>query len=154
MNRIRLPLTYHFKLHMVIPGQLPRKSNMRRIVRRGKGGPPMVIKSKEALAYFDTVTEIVTDEQKLKLGSLDKPLLIVANVYYKSRRPDLSIELLLDALEKAEVIKNDRYVREQFVGAYVDAERPRTELWLFEINHEREPFKIGGRNDEAALVYE
>lgn len=115
----------------------------------------MVIKSAAAREYMDYVALLAKQQDiQNELGSLDNQLLLVANVYYTSRRPDLSVELLLDALEKAGVVKNDRYVREQIIGARVDKERPRTELWLFSINKEREPITIhGGRKDETVVVY-
>ncbi len=151
---LHLPETYTLLLSMTIEGQLPRKSNARRVVSRGRGGPPMVIKSQEALDYIDSVAKTVTGDQKLKLGSLSQPLLIVANVFYTTRRPDLSIELLLDALEQADVLKNDRYVRQQIIGGYVDADRPRTELCLFSVDRHN-PIMIGGRSDVSArLVHE
>lgn len=152
---LSLPSEYELELHMVIEGQLPRKSNSRKIVSRGRGGPPMVIKSAAAREYMDYVALLAKQQDiQNELGSLDNQLLLVANVYYTSRRPDLSVELLLDALEKAGVVKNDRYVREQIIGARVDKERPRTELWLFSINKEREPITVyGGRKDETVVVY-
>lgn len=121
-----------------IEGRPPRKSNQRQLVTRGRGGKPMFIKSKEAREYVSNFSEKVPDKFKQKWGSLEDDLRVDIHVWYPDRRSDLSIELILDCLEKAEVIKNDRYIREQHVYGYTDKENPRISVTLFqrlEIEH-------------------
>jgi Holliday junction resolvase RusA-like endonuclease len=93
-----------------LPGQPPRKSNSRMVVRNR--GRTRVIKSAEARAWTQRALLAIPPDLQLELGSADKPLRILFEVFYESRRPDLSVELVLDALEKADVISNDRHVYE------------------------------------------
>lgn len=91
-----------------ISGQPPRKSNSRRIVLGVNG--PRLIKSQQALVWTkDAILQIPADARQ-GLGSADQPVSVTCHCYYESHRPDLSIELILDALQKAGVISDDRYV--------------------------------------------
>ncbi len=122
-----------------IDGRPPRKSNQRQLVTRGRGGKPMFIKSKAAREYMSNFSEKTPVKFKQKWGSLKDDLRVDIHVWYPDRRSDLSIELILDCLEKAEVIKNDRYIREQHVYGHVDKENPRISITLFQklkIKHE------------------
>jgi Holliday junction resolvase RusA-like endonuclease len=92
-----------------LSGQPPRKSNARRIFR-SKSGKPMIVKSKKALAWMESALWEIPALAKLELGSKLVPVSVVCQVYYKTRLPDLSIELILDLLEKGQVISNDRWV--------------------------------------------
>ena len=91
-------------------GQPPRKSNQRRIFRNPATGKPMIVKSKAALRWVQGAIAQVTGDKKVGIGSEKAPLRILFFVFYKDRRPDLSVELVLDTLEKAGVISNDRHV--------------------------------------------
>ncbi len=132
---------YTLLAELTIEGQPPRKSNQRQLVRRGRGknARPMFIKSKEAREYVEYFTLMVPKEDQQQYGSLDENLRVDIAVWYTSRRPDLSVELILDCLEAAKVIKNDRYIREVHTYGFVDKEKPRMKLRLFRITHEREP---------------
>ena len=70
----------------------------------------MIVKSKAALKWVAGAVAQVTGNQKVGIGSEKHPLRIRFFVFYKDRRPDLSVELILDTLEKAGVISNDRHV--------------------------------------------
>ena len=133
---------YELLAEFTVTGQPPRKSNQRIIVRRGPGGSPMVIKSKKARAYVDHfITSVPEEYRTLDVGTLDDDLLLDIIVWYTSRRPDLSVELIKDCLEAAGVIKNDRYVREEHLYGFVDKENPRTTIRLYRIISDREvPF--------------
>jgi Holliday junction resolvase RusA-like endonuclease len=124
---------YDEVLTMEILGQPPRKSNSRRITKWGG-----IIKSDEALQY---VQDFILQAQYYgePLGNLNQDLRVDIAVWYKNRRPDLSIELILDCLEKAGVIKNDRYVREHHVYGFVDKENPRVHIKIYTIGGERTP---------------
>lgn len=70
----------------------------------------MIVKSKAALKWVAGAIAQVTGDKKVGIGSENHPLRIRFFVFYKNRRPDLSVELVLDTLEKAGVISNDRHV--------------------------------------------
>jgi hypothetical protein len=126
------PKEYTKLVDLVILGNLPRKSNQRRIVKvRNK---PLIIKSKQALAYTDSFLKQVPEESKLGLGDKQNPLALWAHVHYQSNRSDLSVELLKDLLEKAGVVTNDRWIKAEFLFAAIDQDHPRVELALYAMN--------------------
>ncbi len=129
---------YKLLAEFIITGQPPRKSNQRMIVSRGRGGPPMVIKSKEAREYLSHFIASVPEKYRdLNLGSLKDDLRLDIIVWYTSRRPDLSVELIKDCIEAAGVIKNDRYIREEHLYGFVDKQDPRTSIRLYSITSNR-----------------
>lgn len=130
---------YELLAEFTIIGQPPRKSNQRRIVSRGRGknARPMLIRSADALRYEKDFIQQVVGTHKQEWGSLKEDLRIDINVWYTSRRPDLSIELIKDCLTKARVIKDDRYIREERTNGYVDKENPRISIRLYRITGER-----------------
>lgn len=91
-------------------GNIPRKSNSREVFSRGKGGPPMVVKSENARLFIETALRIIPNSKRVGLGSNEIPLDITFYAIYQNNRADLSIELVLDALQQAGVISDDRYV--------------------------------------------
>lgn len=96
-------------LALWLPGQPPRKSNQR-VLRRTGAGKPIITKSNKAIQWVDFVVITTPNWAKKGLGSREHPLDIELWCFYRSNRGDLSIELVLDALQKASVISNDRYV--------------------------------------------
>lgn len=126
---------------LFISGKPPRKSNSRRIVYSGNN-KPRVIKSEEALAYVDSfIVQARAQYQGSPLGSINMPLKLEAIIWYPSRRSDLSIELIKDALEKAGVVANDRYIIEEHSWGFIDKNNPRAKLRLTEIDiPDKEPF--------------
>ena len=131
---------YEFLLELTVSGQAPRKSNARQVVGRGKHGPPMVIKSQKALNYVEHFLLSVPPEYNiLEHGSLDEDLRLDIIVWYTSRRPDLSIELITDCMQKAGIIKDDRYIREMHIYGFVDKTNPRIVFRLYRISPERVP---------------
>lgn len=129
---------YHLLAEFTITEQPPRKSNQRRLVRRGRGGPPMIIKSKNAEKYRKHFIASVPEKYRdLNFGTLEDDLRLDIIVWYTSRRPDLSVELIKDNLEAAGVIKNDRYIREEHLYGFVDKENPRTKIQLYRITSDR-----------------
>lgn len=114
-----------------IEGQPPRKSNSRRIVTNRQTNKPMLIKSKQALTWVKAaVAQIPPDVRNLKMGSAERPLAIVFIVYYKTRRPDLSVELIQDMLQEAGVISDDRHVYETHAFKNFDPENPGVEIYI------------------------
>jgi Holliday junction resolvase RusA-like endonuclease len=102
----------------------PRKSTSREIVTRGKGAKakPFLIKSKKARKFCDDFERIV--------GHHDPPLvdgyfMLITNIFYPTKRPDLSSELIQDCLESCGVISNDRQMVATFNFKHIDRENPR-----------------------------
>lgn len=119
-------MTDYLVSHTVM-GQLPSMKNRRRIIPgRGKRRP-MIIKSEEAMAYEEAFLASIPPEKRIGYGG---PVSLKVRVWYQSRRSDLSTELLMDLLQKAGIILNDRQVVhvEAFKG--LDPERPRVHFTL------------------------
>jgi len=107
----------------IIEGEPASKSNSRRIVRLGK--QVRLIKSKKALCYVNSLEEQLSllkqvDRNNLLEGNLS----MYVDVWYRTRRPDLDIELIKDGIQ-GWVYKNDRQVREQHSKWHKDSDRPR-----------------------------
>jgi Holliday junction resolvase RusA-like endonuclease len=107
-----------------ILGEPASKSNQRRIVRMG--GKPRLIKSKKALAY--------AQQFHLQAPRIDEPILddvlMWCRIHYATRRPDLDESLIMDALQAAEIIGNDRQIKAKVVLWALDRENPRSEIKL------------------------
>ena len=116
---------------MSVTGNLPRKSNQRRIVK--VGNRPLLIKSKNALAYEQSFMAQVPEYAKQAYGSAGNPLALWAHVHYQSNRSDLSVELLKDLLQKAGVITDDRWIKAEFLFGSIDRDNSRVELALYAI---------------------
>lgn len=109
-----------------MPGQLCSKSNSRRVVRQGS--KIRVIKSEESLSYVDGFVRLFREQK-----AFEGDVVLEVHAYYKDRRRDLDIALLQDALQKANVIKNDRQVVEIHAYRYIDKKNPRTGFFLKEL---------------------
>ena len=109
-------------ISFTIQGQPPRKSNGRRIVRNGDH--VRVIKSADALAWVKSALMQIPPEARQGIGSLEHPLRATFHIRYETRRPDLSVELILDVLEEAGVIANDRYVYETHAYKWFSKDHP------------------------------
>lgn len=129
---------YNEVVSMVIFGHPPRKSNAR--ILTTNTGSPRIIKSRKALAYVDDfIVQAKSFYTGYPLGSLEQSLRADFVIYYPSRRSDLSVELILDCLEKAEVIKNDRYIQEMRLWGFIDKKDPRTHIKIYTIQGDRTP---------------
>lgn len=67
------------------------------------------------------------------IGSLTKPLRSTITVYYRDMRSDLDAAFVYDLLQKAGVIRNDRYIREKHEVARIDKACPRVEIQIEEL---------------------
>jgi len=119
------------KISFTVYAEPAAKSNQRRVIRLGgkRGGAIRVIKSAKALKYVETLKEYAPKVNDLMEGDLA----VEVKTWYSSRRPDLSIELILDAMQGI-IYKNDRQVKEHH--AYwmgVDKENPRSEITVWTI---------------------
>ncbi len=122
---------YSLALSLTILGEPGRKSNQRRIVTNQATGKMMLIKSEKAMSYTASFLSQVPSDYQVHLGSREVPLALWAKVYYASNRPDLSSELLMDLLQEAGVINNDRFVKAQFLFGAIDRENPRVEIRIY-----------------------
>ena len=109
-------------ISLFIHGQPPRKSNSRRVVRNN--GRVRVIKSDQALQWVQDAVKQIPHHARQGIGSLERPIRATFNVYYETRRPDLSVELVLDTLQKAGVISDDRHVYEVHAYKWFSKDRP------------------------------
>jgi len=87
-----------------MPGALPSKSNSRRIVRRGNSVAS--IKSAESIQYVHDFLRLFKREQKTLTGELALSVI----VQQKDMRRDLDVALLMDCLQHAGIIENDRQI--------------------------------------------
>jgi len=120
----------YIELH--IAGEPGRKSNSRRILKNPKTGKPFVVKSKKALQWTKNALRQITGDKQLEAGSRERPLCISFCVRYASYRPDLSTELILDMLQKARVISDDRWVFEKHEYKEIDPDNPGVDIVIEE----------------------
>jgi Holliday junction resolvase RusA-like endonuclease len=120
------------QIRIHIQGQPPRKSNSRKIVRHPRTQKPMIIKSAEARSWVESAGYQIPTSARQQVGSKDQPLAISFWVRYASRRPDLSVELILDTLQEYGVISDDRWVYEMHVYKEIDRDNPGVEILIEE----------------------
>ena len=107
-----------------ILGEPASKSNSRQLVKMG--GKPRLIKSKKALSYT-----LAFSLQVPKIAQpIDGDVLMWCRIHYASRRPDLDESLIMDALQAAMSIGNDRQIKAKVVLWALDRENPRAEIKL------------------------
>ena len=109
---------------ILVMGDLASKSNSRQLVRFGSR--PAFIKSAKARGYVDDFLRQVRRPKEAYAG----PVALFADVHYASRRPDLDISLLQDAIQAAGLIKNDRQVVQIFTAKFLDPGKPRVFFYL------------------------
>jgi len=115
-------------IELTILGQPPRKSNSRQVVTNRRTGKPMVIKSRKAREWARAALLQIPHSARQALGGPGDPLKISCWIWYKDNRSDLSIELIQDVLEQAEVIKNDRYIVEAHAYKRFSRSFPRVKI--------------------------
>jgi Holliday junction resolvase RusA-like endonuclease len=116
-------------VRLILHGEPASKANSRRLVTiRGQA---RLIKSQKALDYVAAVKRTYPPLSPLLEGDLR----MTADVYYASRRPDLDVSLILDALEGI-AYRNDRQVREMHLYHHLDRENPRAEITLEEMHND------------------
>lgn len=112
---------------IVIKGQVPSKSNGYRIAGN------RLFKSVELKEY-----EVSFEWQirKHKVTTITEPFEIWIDVYFRSNRSDLdnAAKVILDCLQKAQVIENDRLCSVLVMRKYVDKLDPRIEFEIKKIN--------------------
>ena len=119
-------------MKLTILGQLPRKSNSRRIVPVKGSNRYRSIKSQQALDYeVDFNKQLVARQRQNMEGDLE----IKGTIYYQSKRSDLSEELLFDCLERSGVISNDRAVVHKDIWKKIDRRNPRVEIEINQLDN-------------------
>jgi len=115
----------------MIPGKVPRKSNSRRVVRRG--GKVAVIKSRDALRYLKTPYTVWVGRPSfgnvtsIPFGSKDHAVSVKAAIFYPwHTKGDLSGEMILDYLVHVGILSDDRYVKKQVWIKDYDKDNPRS----------------------------
>ena len=110
---------------MLIEGQLYSKANSRMLIR--KGNRTISVKSVKAQKSFaDMVLQLRAQWRGQK--PIPEPAELICYVYYGSRRPDLDISLLMDALQAAGVVENDRHIFRIHATKIIDPIFPRIEV--------------------------
>lgn len=96
-----------------IYGEPASKANSRRIVyTRGR---VRSIKSRKAIGY---VAAFCAQAAKLAVP-ITCDVVLTVRIWYASRRPDLDVALIMDCLQRAGIIKNDRQVVEIHAYKYL-----------------------------------
>lgn len=109
------------EIKFVILGEPASKANARRVFRHGNR--MIFAKSAKALKYLSMFRA-----QCPKLPTLlEGDLAVSVRVFYGSRRPDLDISVILDAMQ-GYIYANDRAVKEQHIYWDLDRDNPRAEI--------------------------
>jgi Holliday junction resolvase RusA-like endonuclease len=117
------------KIKFTIHGNLASKANSRRMVISPRTGKPLFIKSMAAIVFCQDFRKQCP--MRVKVG-LKTPVKLTVTVYYKTRRNDLDVGIVMDCLEREGVIKNDRQVEEIHAFKRWDKDNPRVEIELEE----------------------
>ena len=119
------------EISFTIPGKVPAKSSSRRVFRC-RDGRTRVVSSEEAVAYEEDFGLYLKPKHKV-LSGYNGSLHVRFVVYAESRRQDLDSysKILLDAMQRHEVIKNDNRVEELYLKRFIDKDNPRVEITLW-----------------------
>ena len=108
-------------ISFTVLGKCASKANGRKITRYAG-----IIKSDAARAFADEfkyqaprVEEWITDD-----------VMLVCKIYYSSLRNDLDESLVMDGLEKAKIIKNDKQIKFKIIEHGLDRDNPRVVIAL------------------------
>ena len=111
---------------MTIQGQVPSKSNSNKVITingHGSIGKTEKLEAYEKSFYLQC---------KHRGAMIDRPFKLFVDVYHSSNRPDLdnAFKVILDCLQYAKVIKNDRKCVGIVARRFVDKSEPRVEITL------------------------
>lgn len=111
---------------MIIQGQVPSKSNSYKVITINGHGS---IGKTDKLEAYERSFYLQCKHRGL---NIDRPFKLFVDVYYESNRPDLDngLKVILDCLQYAGVIKNDRNCIEIVARKFVDKANPRAEITL------------------------
>ena len=115
---------------MLIKGILYSKTNNRiprtAISKTGKRYSKWIKDSKTQKSFSDMVLQLKAQWQGR--NPIPEPAELVCYIYYPSRRHDLDVELLKDALQAAGIVKNDRHIFRETATKIIDPAYPRMEV--------------------------
>ena len=114
----------------IIKGNTPSKSNCYKVIRLGNR---CSLGKQKHLKSYENSFKLQMLNYKYNL--IESEFKFIIDVYYDSRRPDLdnSLKVVLDCLQKAEVIKNDNKCIEIIAKKYLDKIDPRIEFSIVPI---------------------
>lgn len=119
----------------VIYGNVPSKSNCYKVTTIG--GKARMYKAKALKEYEKSFMYQIGLHKGQNIATHFK---LSLDVFYPSRRADLdnSLKIVLDALQMAQAVKNDRDCVEIHARRFVDKENPRIEFELTPLENERD----------------
>ena len=105
----------------IINGDCPSKSNQYKVIRLGNR---CGLGKQKALKDYENSFMIQLSQYNYEI--IEEEFKFVIDVYYSSRRKDLdnSFKVVLDCLQKAELIKNDNKCIEIQARKLLDKEKP------------------------------
>lgn len=109
---------------MLVKGELASKSNSRRWF-----GPGRFAKSEKACNFADSFSLQLTGQPRFPI--LEGEVVLEAHIYYASQRPDLDESLLMDCIQKAGLLTNDRQIREKHIYHGIDKANPRVSFRIY-----------------------
>ena len=114
----------------IIKGNTPSNSNCYKVIRLGNR---CGLGKQKKLESYENSFKLQMLNYKYNL--IESEFKFIIDVYYDSRRPDLdnSLKVVLDCLQKAEVIKNDNKCIEIIAKKHLDKIDPRIEFSLVPI---------------------
>jgi Holliday junction resolvase RusA-like endonuclease len=101
--------------------------NSRRIVTSPRTGKTMMIKSKQAIDAFNSFV-LQAKAQWNYREPVPEPVMLRATIIYPSKRFDLDDSMLMDVLQSAGVVKNDRHIWQKKIAKEINPENPRIEF--------------------------
>lgn len=113
----------------IIIGKVPSKSNSYKIIKKdGK----FSLAKKPALINYENAFGYQCHSKNLMITGR---FIFTADIFYEDNRPDLdnSFKILLDCLQKFNVIKNDRSCVEIVARKHIDKKNPRVEFTIKEL---------------------
>lgn len=117
---------------------MPSKSNSYKVITINGHGS---IGKTDKLEAYERSFYLQCKHRGLKI---DRPFKLFVDVYHTSNRPDLdnAFKVILDCLQYAGVIKNDRDCIEIFARKLVDKTNPRVEIALHVIERNGECYIV------------
>jgi len=122
-------------LMLTIYGNVPSKNSSRQLIWNKRTGRPMIISSKETIQYEKDFAIQIRKEYKNRFSKDDR-LEIKIDWYASNYRSDIDNipKVILDCLQKNEVIYNDNKIDKLVIQRYLDKDNPRVEIIIKIIN--------------------
>ena len=115
-------------LSFTLHGQLYSKSNNRQLTKNVKSRNIKSTGARECTKFYLQQLKKIWKGKETLVGSI----ILTVDIYYPDNRSDLDESLLMDILQKAGVIKNDRQIKEKHIYHEIDKRNPRCEIIIGE----------------------